>query len=107
MKLDEVSVVLQGMKILNLVKKSTITRMASKPLETGKGVMWSTEIRSNGDWAGGRGCRTPRGLCRLILNRWHSGQRLTYCSTSAALPSQEYPSRFQRVCAIPGCPERM
>ena len=47
--------VLQGMKILNLVKKSTITKIASKPLETGKGAMWSTEIRSNGDLAGGRG----------------------------------------------------
>ena len=47
--------VLQGTKILNLVKKSTITKMASKPLETGKGVMWSTEIHSKGDWAGGKG----------------------------------------------------
>jgi len=47
--------VLQGMKILNLVKKSTITKMASKPLETGKGAMWSTEIHSNRDWAGGKG----------------------------------------------------
>jgi len=37
-----------------LGEKSTITRMASKPSETGKGVMWSTEICSNGDWAGGR-----------------------------------------------------
>ena len=55
MNSDEVSVVLLGMKILNFVKKSTITKMASKPLETGKGAMWSTEIRSNGDWAGGRG----------------------------------------------------
>src|SRR5882762_10789254 len=99
--------VLQGMKILNLVKKSTITKMASKPSETGKGVMWSTEIRSNGDCAGGRGWRTPRGHCRLILNCWHSGQHLTYCSTSAALPSQEWPLRFRRVYAIPGCPERM
>jgi len=41
-------VVLQGMKTLYFVKKSTITKMASKPLETSKGAMWSTEIRSNG-----------------------------------------------------------
>ena len=81
--------------------------MVSWPLDSGRGEMWSTDICSKGDVAGGNGWSNPLGFFLQSLNHWHSGQCFTYWATSLSFPSQETSAKFLMVWAIPGCPERM
>jgi hypothetical protein len=54
----------QGVKCLSLVRQSTTTQIASKPLEVGNLVIISMKISCQGHSGIGKGWRTPYG-------KWH------------------------------------